>query len=362
MGHSNTQGSTEARTSKAPDPKTRILEERPPETPAEIQAIEQVATELKSHMKHELIGHFSEMLLKQYGIKPKQQSCMYRTPYPSGYDQIPFPPRFKVPNFTKFSGQDETSSIEHITRFIIQCGEVGNIDALRIRLFASSLLGPAFSWFTSLPANSIIKWSDFEQQFHNYFFSGINEMKITDLTRLKQRNDETIAGFVQRFREVRNKCYSLNLGDKQLAELDFQGLLPTLREKYVLHEIKSLNQLVSGMSQETAKSYEARRNFQKKVSYVDYSDSEDEDNIIGLAEWVKGKKTVSCPFGKKEPKKFGFDITKADKIFDLLLQQGQIKLSKFHTIAFVEELKRMKYCKLHNATSHNTNDCKIFIQ
>jgi hypothetical protein len=191
-GHSNTQGSTEART--VPDPKTRTLEEQPLETPAEIQAIEQVATELKSHMKQELIDHFSEILLKQYGIKPKQQSCMYRTLHPSGYDQISFPPRFKVPDFNKFSEQDETSTMEHITRFIIQCGEVGNVDALRIRLFSSSLLGPAFSWFTSLPANSIIKWSDLEQQFHNYFFSSINEMKITNLTSLKQRNDETLAG------------------------------------------------------------------------------------------------------------------------------------------------------------------------
>jgi hypothetical protein len=71
-GHSNAQGSTEARTT--PNPKARILEERPPETPAEIQVIEQVATELKSHMKHELIDHLLETLLKQYGIKPKQQS------------------------------------------------------------------------------------------------------------------------------------------------------------------------------------------------------------------------------------------------------------------------------------------------
>jgi hypothetical protein len=84
--------------------------------------------------------------------------------------------------------------------------------------------------------------------------------------------------------------------------------------------------------------------------------------MIGLAEWVKGKKTMSCPFGKKEPEKFGFDITKADKIFDLLLQQGQIKLSQFCTIPSAEELKRMKYCKWHNATSHDTNDCKIFRQ
>jgi hypothetical protein len=55
-GHSNTQGSTKTRT--APDPKTRILEERPPKTLAEIQAIEQVTTELKSHMKQELTNHF----------------------------------------------------------------------------------------------------------------------------------------------------------------------------------------------------------------------------------------------------------------------------------------------------------------
>jgi hypothetical protein len=101
-----------------------------------------------------------------------------------------------VPDFTKFFGQDETSTMEHITRFIIQCGEAGNVDELMIQLFSSSLSGPAFSWFTSLPANSIIKWSDLEQQFHNYFFFGVHEMKITDLTRLKQRNDETVAGFV----------------------------------------------------------------------------------------------------------------------------------------------------------------------
>jgi hypothetical protein len=104
-----------------------------------MQVIEQVSAELKSHMKQELIDHFLEMLQKQYGIKPKQQSCMYRTPYPSGYDKIPFLPRFKVPDFTKFSGQDETSTMEHITRFIIQCGEAGNIDALRIHLFSSYL-------------------------------------------------------------------------------------------------------------------------------------------------------------------------------------------------------------------------------
>jgi hypothetical protein len=144
-----------------------------------------------------------------------------------------------------------------------------------------------------------VKWSNLEQQFHNYFFFGINDMKITDLTILKQRNNGTTARFVQRFIEVRNKCYSLSLEDKQLAKLAFQDLLPTLRDKYASHDCESLSQLVRRMSQETVKAYEPRRNFQKKVSYLDYSVLEDEDNMIGLAEWVKGKKTMSAPLARK---------------------------------------------------------------
>ena len=66
-------------------------------------------------------------------------------------------------------------------------------------------------------------------------------MKITDLTNLKQRSEESVASFVQRFREVRNKCYSLSLTDKQLAELAFQGLLPSIREKYASQEFESIS-------------------------------------------------------------------------------------------------------------------------
>ena len=57
-------------------------------------------------------------------------------------------------------------------------------------------------------------------------------MKIMVLTNLRQRNDESVAGFVQRFRETRNRCYSLVLSDRQLAKIAFQGLLPHIREKY----------------------------------------------------------------------------------------------------------------------------------
>jgi len=78
---------------------------------------------------------------------------------------------------------------------------------------------------------------------------------------------------------------------------------------------------------------------------------------VGSAEWVQiNKKLISCPFGYKEPEKFGFDITKANKIFDLLLSKEQIKLKPYHKIPTDQELKNMRYCKWHNATSHDTND------
>jgi len=94
--------------------------------------------------------------------------------------------------------------MEHVNRFIIQCGESANRDELRVRLLSSSLSGSAFPWFISLPPNSVITWANLEKQFHKYFFSGVHEKNITDLVRLKQRNDESVDCFVQRLREVEN--------------------------------------------------------------------------------------------------------------------------------------------------------------
>ena len=112
--------------------------------------------------------------------------------------------------------------------------------------------------------------------------------------------------------------------------------------------------MVQRISDQDIKPFEPKRAWNKKVSFVDEvaSSDSDEEPVIGLAEWVK----------KKEPEKFAFDITKADTIFYFLLQEGQIKLSPNHVIPSAEELKKMKYCNWHNATSHSTNECKVFRQ
>src|SRR6185312_11501505 len=141
-------------------------------------------------------------------------------------NQIPLPHKYKIPDFTKFSVQGEVSTMEHVNRFLLQLGEAGNQDALRVHLFSLSLSGLAFAWFTTLPANSILYWADLGRQFHQFFFSSITELKLTDLTSLRQRNDESVAAFIQRLRDVKNRCYSLVLSDQQLADASFNGLLP----------------------------------------------------------------------------------------------------------------------------------------
>lgn len=85
---------------------------------------------------------------------------------------------------------------------------------------------------SSLPSNSIKRWADLEKQLHKYFFVGINEMKLTYLALLKQQVDESVLEYIQRFCDVRGRCYSLSLSDAQLAELVFQGLSTPIKERF----------------------------------------------------------------------------------------------------------------------------------
>jgi hypothetical protein len=93
----------------------------------------------------DLTSKIAEVMREQFGLRPKQQSVMYKTPYPLAYDQIPLPHKYKIPDFTKFSGQGDVSMVEHVNRFILQCGEATNQDPLRVRLFSMSLSGSAFA-------------------------------------------------------------------------------------------------------------------------------------------------------------------------------------------------------------------------
>ena len=80
---------------------------------------------------------------------------------------------------------------------------------------------------------------------------------------------------------------------------------------------------------------------------------------VTITEWTWRKAPISCPWVKESKNTYDFNVKKADKIFDLLLEKKQLRLPTNHVIPSAEELKGKKYCKFHNSTNHNTSKCRI---
>jgi hypothetical protein len=53
----------------------------------------------------------SVILRDQFGILPKRRTIGYTKPYPSDYDLIPLPAKYRLPKFNKFNGSEGSSSI-----------------------------------------------------------------------------------------------------------------------------------------------------------------------------------------------------------------------------------------------------------
>jgi hypothetical protein len=111
---------------------------------------------------------------------------------------------YQLPEFTKFSGSEGSSSIEHVSRYLAQLGMISVSDPLRVRFFSQFLTGPPFGWYTSLGPDSIRTWKHLEEQFHIQYHSEVAEAGIADLAQVWQKRGETVAEYIQRSREVKN--------------------------------------------------------------------------------------------------------------------------------------------------------------
>jgi hypothetical protein len=140
-------------------------------------------------------------------------------------------------------------------------------------------------------------------------------------------------------------------------------MIPPIREKFLSKDFDSLSHLIQKVTLHEHRSADVRssRKVNHVCPYMYGSDDEDEDSEIAAAEWVRSKKVIPCQWVKSPGKeeKYDFDITKADKIFDLLLREKHIQLPTGHMIPSAEELGKRRYCKWHNLHKVNidTSDC-----
>ena len=117
-----------------------------------------------------------------------------------------------------------------MSRYLTQLGMISVSDPLRVRFFGQSLTGPAFGWYASLAPDSIRTWRQLEDQFHTQYHSKAAEPGIADLAQVKQKRGESVSEYVQHFREVKNRCYSSRITEKEAVNLAALGLAKPIKD------------------------------------------------------------------------------------------------------------------------------------
>jgi hypothetical protein len=152
-----------------------------------------------------------------------------------------------------------------------------------------------------------------------------------------------VAEYIQRFREVKNRCYSTRISEKEAVELASLGLVKPIRNMIFQLEFNSLAHLVQKMivyKQRHPELYQDK--FKHQVVMVDAEDSEDsrDDQEIAVVEWTWGAKPLFCKWVKQQGplKGFDFDVSKVEQIFDLLLKEKQLKFPEGCKIPTAQEL------------------------
>jgi hypothetical protein len=87
-----------------------------------------------------LTNQLATILHESFNLEHKGWGHVYQKPYPDYYDQLSYPRGYRVPEFSKFSGDDGKTTLEHVGQFILQCDEASANDVLKLRMFPFTLV------------------------------------------------------------------------------------------------------------------------------------------------------------------------------------------------------------------------------
>jgi hypothetical protein len=92
------------------------------------------------------------------------------------------------------------------------------------------LTGTAFALLSLLSPGSIISSDMFECKFHDHFYNGSIQLKLIDLTSVRQGRDEIVSAYIKRIKETKNSCFNLSITDMDLADICLKGLRSSIRD------------------------------------------------------------------------------------------------------------------------------------
>ena len=157
--------------------------------------------------------------------------------------QSELPRGYKIPKFTKFVGDTTESTVEHITRYLTEAGNIANDENLRLKYFPNSLTKNAFTWFTTLAPHSIQSWTELERLFHEQFYMGQSKISLKELASVKRNSTESIDDYLNRLRLLKARCFT-QVPEHELVEMDAGGLNYSIRKKLDTQHLRDMAQLV----------------------------------------------------------------------------------------------------------------------
>lgn len=113
-----------------------------------------------------------ERIIVRNRINSGLQRPMYSSSLPYFVLQIELDRGWKVPKFTKFTGDTEESTVEHVSRYQTKAGDIANNEYLKLKYFPSSLTKNEFNWFTMLPPQFVHTWMQLERLLHEQLYTG----------------------------------------------------------------------------------------------------------------------------------------------------------------------------------------------
>ncbi len=159
-------------------------------------------------------AHVEEIIRNTFGTEARPTiQPVFRSPYLAHIEANHlYPANWKMPKFDKFSGEENEKIVEHVARFTTQCRKAAVSPFLKMRLFSTSLTKTVFSWYTSLPHNSI-------------------QSSIVDLALYRQNTDETVEEYLNRFKTTKNRCFVM-MPEAKFTKIAFNGLHFTTRDHF----------------------------------------------------------------------------------------------------------------------------------
>ncbi|XP_057444398.1 uncharacterized protein LOC130736603 [Lotus japonicus] len=261
----------------------------------------------------------------------------------------------------------KTDPKDHLLHFNARMEINAVSDAVKCRIFPSTLRGEAMDWFVALPQGSLAKFRDFSSKFLDHF----SARAIEDLFDMRQRERETLEQYTKRYSSASIRFEEL---EPCMCVCAFKGGLSWGKFKRELSrelatsmiEVRARAQdyiLEEGIEahkrkQERAASVElARERIQEeKANRERRSKKVDRPVKKGKGEQLsrRSRRRIEANRRMRLKGHTGKELAKS------LLEAGVKDVSKegkCNTKLGREVRNRLKWCEYHNLEGHNTTDC-----